>query len=52
MWRARSRQPRYIDDVQPLSTHIARLCAKIEPGGAAGPRYLLTDPGVGYRLPL
>jgi two-component system KDP operon response regulator KdpE len=45
--------PEYVDDIQPLRTHIARLRAKIEPGGeegAGGPRYIVTDPGVGYRF--
>ena len=28
--------PEYVDDIQPLRTHIARLRAKIEPEGAAG----------------
>jgi two-component system KDP operon response regulator KdpE len=42
----------YVDDVQPLRTHIARLRAKIEPEGAAAPRYIVTDPGVGYRFQL
>jgi two-component system, OmpR family, KDP operon response regulator KdpE len=41
--------PGYVDDVQALRTHIARLRAKIEPGGAV-PRYIVTDPGVGYRF--
>ncbi|MHB8241421.1 MAG: response regulator [Solirubrobacteraceae bacterium] len=41
--------PEYVDDIQPLRTHIARLRAKIEPAGA-GPRYIVTDPGVGYRF--
>jgi two-component system KDP operon response regulator KdpE len=40
--------PEYVDDIQPLRTHIARLRAKIEPGERA--RYILTDPGVGYRF--
>jgi two-component system KDP operon response regulator KdpE len=40
--------PEYVDDIQPLRTHIARLRAKIEPEGR--PRYILTDPGVGYRF--
>jgi two-component system KDP operon response regulator KdpE len=40
--------PEYVDDIQPLRTHIARLRAKIEPAG--GPRYIVTDPGVGYRF--
>ncbi len=47
--------PEYVDDIQPLRTHIARLRAKIEPDGEAGtggrgPRYIVTDPGVGYRF--
>jgi len=45
--------PGYVDDIQPLRTHIARLRAKIEPEGVAGPggrRYIVTDPGVGYRF--
>jgi two-component system, OmpR family, KDP operon response regulator KdpE len=41
----------YVDDVQPLRTHIARLRAKIEPAGGS-PRYVVTDPGVGYRFSL
>jgi two-component system, OmpR family, KDP operon response regulator KdpE len=44
----------YVDDIQPLRTHIARLRAKIEPdddnAGAGGPRLIVTDPGVGYRF--
>jgi two-component system KDP operon response regulator KdpE len=42
--------PGYVEDIQPLRTHIARLRAKIEPGDGAGPRYIVTDPGVGYRF--
>ncbi len=42
--------PEYVDDIQPLRTHIARLRAKIEPEGAEGPRFIVTDPGVGYRF--
>jgi two-component system KDP operon response regulator KdpE len=42
--------PEYVDDIQPLRTHIARLRAKIEPEGGAAPRYIVTDPGVGYRF--
>lgn len=41
--------PEYVDDIQPLRTHIARLRAKIEPLGGA-PRYIVNDPGVGYRF--
>ncbi len=44
--------PEYADDIQPLRTHIARLRAKIEPDDAAGPRYIVTDSGVGYRFAL
>jgi two-component system KDP operon response regulator KdpE len=44
--------PGYVDDIQPLRTHIARLRAKIEPEGVEGPRYIVTDPGVGYRFSL
>jgi two-component system KDP operon response regulator KdpE len=42
----------YVDDIQPLRTHIARLRAKIEPDAATGPRYIVTDSGVGYRFSL
>jgi two-component system KDP operon response regulator KdpE len=42
--------PEYVDDMQPLRTHIARLRAKIEPEDVAAPRYIVTDPGVGYRF--
>jgi two-component system KDP operon response regulator KdpE len=38
----------YEDDFQVLRAHIANLRRKIEP--ADGPRYILTDPGVGYRF--
>ena len=41
--------PHYVDDIQPLRTHIARLRAKIEPESGE-PRYIVTDPGVGYRF--
>jgi two-component system KDP operon response regulator KdpE len=41
--------PEYVDDVQTLRTHIARLRAKIESEGQA-PRFIVTDPGVGYRF--
>jgi two-component system KDP operon response regulator KdpE len=42
--------PEYVHDVQALRTHIARLRAKIEPASSAEPRYIRTDPGVGYRF--
>ncbi|HEX2708401.1 MAG TPA: response regulator transcription factor [Solirubrobacterales bacterium] len=38
----------YEDDFQVLRAHIANLRRKIEPPD--GPRYILTDPGVGYRF--
>jgi two-component system KDP operon response regulator KdpE len=41
--------PGYADDVATLRTNIARLRRKIEPDGP-GPRYIRTDPGVGYRF--
>ena len=40
--------PGYADDTQVLRTHIANLRRKIEPSGE--PRYIKTDPGVGYRF--
>jgi len=45
--------PEYVEDIQPLRTHIARLRAKIEPDttGASGDfGYIRTEPGVGYRF--
>jgi two-component system KDP operon response regulator KdpE len=41
--------PEYVDDVQTLRTHIARLRGKVEADGQ-GPRCIVTDPGVGYRF--
>jgi two-component system, OmpR family, KDP operon response regulator KdpE len=38
----------YEDDVQVLRAHVANLRRKIEPND--GPRYIRTDPGVGYRF--
>jgi two-component system KDP operon response regulator KdpE len=40
--------PGYGEDVATLRTNIARLRRKIEPEGA--PRFIRTDPGVGYRF--
>jgi two-component system KDP operon response regulator KdpE len=42
--------PEYVDDIQPLRTHIARLRAKVEPDRGEAPRFIVTDPGVGYRF--
>ncbi|MDO8189513.1 response regulator transcription factor [Conexibacter sp. JD483] len=41
--------PAYGEDIRTLRTHIANLRHKIEPPGG-GPRYIRTDPGVGYRF--
>jgi two-component system, OmpR family, KDP operon response regulator KdpE len=38
----------YGEDTQVLRAHIANLRRKIEPPG--GPKYIRTDPGVGYRF--
>ena len=38
----------YGEDTQVLRAHIANLRRKIEPAG--GPKYIRTDPGVGYRF--
>ena len=38
----------YEDDLQVLRAHIANLRRKIEPPD--GPKYVLTDPGIGYRF--
>jgi two-component system KDP operon response regulator KdpE len=40
--------PAYADDLQVLRAHVANLRRKIEPPD--GPRYIRTDPGVGYRF--
>jgi two-component system, OmpR family, KDP operon response regulator KdpE len=40
--------PGWEQDTQTLRTHIANLRRKIEPSD--GPRYIQTDPGVGYRF--
>jgi two-component system, OmpR family, KDP operon response regulator KdpE len=42
--------PAYSEDVPTLRTSIARLRRKIEPESEPGPRYIRTDPGVGYRF--
>jgi two-component system KDP operon response regulator KdpE len=41
--------PEYADDVTVLRGHIANLRRKIEPP-EGGPKYIRTDPGVGYRF--
>ncbi len=41
--------PGYENDTQVLRVHVANLRRKIEPE-AGSPRYIVTDPGVGYRF--
>jgi two-component system KDP operon response regulator KdpE len=41
--------PGHEDDAQVLRTHVANLRRKIERPGNA-PRYVVTEPGVGYRF--
>ncbi len=41
--------PEYASDVQTLRVHVSHLRHKIEPAGGV-PRYILTEPGVGFRL--
>jgi two-component system, OmpR family, KDP operon response regulator KdpE len=41
--------PGHVDDTQYLRVHVAHIRAKLEPDSSR-PRYVLTDPGVGYRL--
>jgi two-component system KDP operon response regulator KdpE len=41
--------PGYGDETHYLRVHVAHIRAKLEPD-ASRPRYVLTDPGVGYRL--
>ncbi|MDQ3811463.1 MAG: response regulator transcription factor, partial [Chloroflexota bacterium] len=41
----------YLDEVGYLWTHVGRIRRKLEPDPER-PRYLLTEPGVGYRVPM
>jgi two-component system KDP operon response regulator KdpE len=41
--------PEYRDDTQTLRVHVSHLRRKIEPHPSV-PRYILTEPGVGFRL--
>ncbi len=41
--------PEYLDETHYLRVHIAHIRSKLEPD-ASSPRYVVTDPGVGYRL--
>jgi two-component system KDP operon response regulator KdpE len=41
--------PQYVEETHYLRVHIAHIRAKIEPDPSR-PRFLITEPGVGYRL--
>ncbi len=41
--------PEWMEDAQTLRVHVSNLRKKIEPKGSA-PRYIITEPGVGFRL--
>ena len=42
--------PGYEEDIQPLRTHIAGCARRSSREGAAEPRLIVTEPGVGYRF--
>jgi two-component system KDP operon response regulator KdpE len=41
--------PQYVEETHYLRVHIAHIRAKVEPDPSR-PRFLITEPGVGYRL--
>jgi two-component system KDP operon response regulator KdpE len=41
--------PQYQQETHYLRVHVANIRAKLEPDPGR-PRYLLTEPGIGYRL--
>lgn len=41
--------PQYADDVRTLRVHVSHLRRKVEPDPAV-PRYIVTEPGVGFRF--
>jgi two-component system KDP operon response regulator KdpE len=41
--------PEYGEDTQTLRVHVSHLRRKIEPHPSV-PRYILTEPGVGFRF--
>jgi len=41
--------PEWAEDAQTLRVHVSNLRKKIEPR-PGGPRYIITEPGVGFRL--
>jgi len=43
--------PEWVEDSQTLRVHVSNLRKKIEPA-PGGPRYIITEPGVGFRFSL
>jgi two-component system KDP operon response regulator KdpE len=43
--------PEWVEDAQTLRVHVSNLRKKIEPQ-PGGPRYIITEPGVGFRFSL
>jgi len=43
--------PEWVEDAQTLRVHVSNLRKKIEPH-PGGPRYIITEPGVGFRFSL
>ncbi len=41
--------PEWVEDAQTLRVHVSNLRKKIEPR-PGGPRYIITEPGVGFRF--
>ena len=41
--------PEWVEDAQTLRVHVSNLRKKIEPQ-PGGPRYIITEPGVGFRF--
>jgi two-component system KDP operon response regulator KdpE len=41
--------PEWVEDAQTLRVHVSHLRKKIEPD-PSGPRYIITEPGVGFRF--
>ena len=41
--------PEWAEDAQTLRVHVSNLRKKIEPR-SGGPRFIITEPGVGFRL--
>ena len=41
--------PEWVEDAQTLRVHVSHLRKKLEPG-SGGARYIVTEPGVGFRL--